>query len=43
MLINDHDPKHLHDEFEAEWPGGYDWEYRGEEMRNWQIRITRRA
>lgn len=43
VLVNDHDPKHLHDEFEAEWPGGYDWEYLNEEMRDWQIRITRRA
>ena len=43
VLVNDHDPKHLHDEFEAEWPGGYDWEYLNQEMRDWQIRITRRA
>lgn len=43
VLVNDHDPKHLHEEFEAEWPGGYDWEYLNQEMRDWQIRITRRA
>ena len=43
VLINDHDPKHLHDEFEAEWSGGYDWEYLERELRNFQIRITRRA
>lgn len=43
VLINDHDPKHLHDEFEADWPGGYDWEYLNQEMRDWQIRITRCA
>lgn len=43
VLVNDHDPKHLHDEFEAEWPGGYDWEYLNQEMRDWQIRITRKA
>lgn len=43
VLINDHDPKHLHDEFEAEWSGGYGWEYLEREIRNFQIRITRRA
>jgi len=43
VLVNDHDPKHLHEEFDREWPGGYDWEYLNEEMRDWQIRITRRA
>ncbi|HLR83742.1 MAG TPA: DUF2249 domain-containing protein, partial [Nocardioidaceae bacterium] len=25
VLINDHDPKHLHDEFEADHAGSYDW------------------
>lgn len=43
VLVNDHDPKHLRDEFEQDWPGGYDWEYLNEELRDWQIRITRRA
>src|SRR5215469_10902885 len=27
VLVNDHDPRHLHDEFEVEHPGGYAWEY----------------
>lgn len=43
VLVNDHDPKHLHDEFEQEWPGGYGWEYLNRELRDWRIRITRRA
>lgn len=43
VLVNDHDPKHLHDEFEAEWPAGYDWEYLNQEVRDWRIRITRRS
>ncbi|WP_026924045.1 DUF2249 domain-containing protein [Glycomyces arizonensis] len=43
VLVNDHDPKHLHDEFEARHPGGHGWEYLSREKRNWRIRITRLA
>jgi len=43
VLINDHDPKHLHDEFERDVPGGYGWEYLHTEMRNWRIRISKTA
>jgi len=43
VLINDHDPKHLHDEFEADHAGSYDWEYLNREMRDWRIRITKLA
>lgn len=43
ILVNDHDPKHLRDEFEAAHPGGYGWEYLTRERRNWRIRITRLA
>ncbi|MGI8415638.1 MAG: DUF2249 domain-containing protein, partial [Nakamurella sp.] len=33
-LINSHDPKHLRDEFDVEFPGGYRWDYleRGPEL-----------
>ncbi|HVV77089.1 MAG TPA: DUF2249 domain-containing protein [Mycobacteriales bacterium] len=41
ILINDHDPKHLHDEFDVEEPGGYSWEYLKQEPRDWRIRITK--
>jgi len=27
ILVNDHDPKHLREEFDAEYPGSYTWEY----------------
>jgi uncharacterized protein (DUF2249 family) len=27
VLVNNHDPKHLHDEFEAHHAGSYGWEY----------------
>jgi len=43
VLINDHDPQHLHDEFERDHRGAYDWTYLNREMRDWQIRISRTA
>ncbi|OBB85573.1 hypothetical protein A5760_07385 [Mycobacterium colombiense] len=39
VLVNNHDPKHLHDEFEADYPGGYDWEYLDKGPTEWRIRI----
>lgn len=40
VLVNNHDPRHLRDEFEADYPGSYGWEYldRGPV---WRIRISR--
>lgn len=43
VLVNDHDPRHLRDEFEIEYPRGYDWEYLAKEPRDWRIRITKLA
>lgn len=43
VLINDHDPKHLREEFEADHAGSYGWEYLNTEARNWRIRITKRT
>lgn len=43
VLVNDHDPKHLHDEFETEHAGSYAWEYLNRETRDWRIRITKLA
>lgn len=43
VLVNDHDPRHLRDEFEVEYPGGYAWEYLAREPRDWRIRITKLA
>lgn len=39
VLVNDHDPRHLHDEFEADRPGSFSWAYVNSEPRDWQIRI----
>lgn len=41
VLINDHDPRRLHEEFEADHAGSYDWEYLHCEKRDWRIRITK--
>jgi len=43
VLVNNHDPKHLRAEFDADLPGGFGWEYveRGPEV--WRIRISKFA
>jgi uncharacterized protein (DUF2249 family) len=40
VLVNNHDPKHLHDEFEVDHPGSYGWEYL-EKGPVWRIRISK--
>lgn len=41
VLVNNHDPKHLREEFDADHPGGYGWEYLDKGPRVWRIRITK--
>jgi len=41
VLRNDHDPRHLREEFERELPGAYRWEYLSSEPGDWRIRLTR--
>jgi uncharacterized protein (DUF2249 family) len=41
VLVNDHDPGHLREEFEADHAGSYRWEYLLREPRNWRIKITK--
>ena len=43
VIVNDHDPRHLHDEFEVEHPGGYAWEYLAKDPGAWRIQITKLA
>jgi uncharacterized protein (DUF2249 family) len=43
VLVNDHDPKHLREEFETEHHSSYGWEYLATETRSWRIRITKLA
>jgi uncharacterized protein (DUF2249 family)/quercetin dioxygenase-like cupin family protein len=43
VLVNDHDPRHLHDEFEVEYPGGYGWQYVAKDRGAYRIRISKLA
>ena len=43
VLVNNHYPRHLRDEFEVDHPGSYDWEYVESGPRTWRIRITKLA
>jgi uncharacterized protein (DUF2249 family) len=43
VLVNDHDPKHLREEFESDHGGSFGWEYLTRGIRNWRIRITKLA
>ncbi len=41
LLVNDHDPKPLYYQFQAEQPGQFGWEYVESGPQVWQVRITR--
>jgi uncharacterized protein (DUF2249 family) len=41
ILVNDHDPKPLYYQFEAEQPGQFGWEYVEQGPDVWRVRITR--
>lgn len=43
VLVNNHEPRHLRDEFEADHPGSYHWEYIERGPQVWRIRITKHA
>ncbi len=43
VLINDHDPKPLYYQFEAEHTGQFEWEYLEEGPEVWRVRIGRPA
>jgi uncharacterized protein (DUF2249 family) len=43
MLINDHDPKPLYYQFQAEHPGAVGWEYLEKGPDVWRVRISRTA
>lgn len=42
-IVNDHDPRPLKYQFEAERPGLLDWKYLEEGPRVWRVRIGRKA
>ena len=41
VLVNDHDPKPLYYQFEAERTGEFRWRYLANGPEVWQVRITR--
>lgn len=42
LLTNDHEPRHLREEFDRELPGSFGWESPGETSTGaWQVRIVR--
>lgn len=43
LLINNHDPVHLRQEFETDHPSEFGWEYRQQGPEVWEIQITRQA
>lgn len=40
-LVNDHDPKPLFYQFQAERPGAVDWKYLEEGPETWRVRIEK--
>ena len=40
-LVNDHDPMPLQQQFQAELPGGFTWDYLERGPQRWHVRITR--
>ena len=42
-IINDHDPKPLYYQMQAEQPGKFTWDYLEEGPETWRVRITRLA
>ena len=43
VLVNNHDPRHLREEFNTEHPGSYGWEYLAKGPEAWRIRIGKLA
>jgi len=42
VLVNDHDPKPLYYQFQAERPGQVDWSYLEEGPEVWRVRIAKK-
>jgi len=43
VLVNNHDPLHLRDEFDTGYPGNYGWDYLVAGPEAWRIRIRKLA
>jgi uncharacterized protein (DUF2249 family) len=42
VIVNDHDPRRLREQFTAERPGAFDWTIEAEGPKVWRVRISRR-
>jgi uncharacterized protein (DUF2249 family) len=42
VIVNDHDPRRLREQFAAERPDAFDWTYEVEGPQVWRVRICRR-
>lgn len=42
LLVNDHDPRPLRYQLDAEQPNTFSWEYEAEGPEEWRVRINRR-
>jgi uncharacterized protein (DUF2249 family) len=42
LLLNDHDPRPLRYQLDAERPNTFDWDYEAEGPEEWRVRINRR-
>ena len=40
-IINDHDPKPLHYQFEAEYKGHYEWQYEQQGPKDWTVKLKK--
>jgi len=43
LLVNDHDPKPLYYQFQAEHSGAFSWDYLEQGPEVWRVRIARAA
>jgi uncharacterized protein (DUF2249 family) len=43
ILVNDHDPKPLYYQLEAEYPGQFSWAYLEQGPQVWRVEIGKRA
>lgn len=43
VLVNNHDPRHLREEFDTEFPSGFGWDYVERGPAAWRIRISKLA
>ena len=42
LRVNDHDPRPLRYQLDAERPNAFDWAYEAEGPEEWRVRISRR-